>query len=225
VFPVGFLAFVVAGVVIIKPRSAHVFVGVKAPALKIVRGADGLILRDKLNSNRSAGQSIFSTSGLFAFTVFLLLTAPPTAWSARPKIAAAAPDFALKSVTGENLRLSEYRGDIVLLNFWSTRCGRCRAQLSELDTLYSEHREQGLQLLSVNIDEDKDSVREAVANLQLQFPVMFDEHKSVSQLYDLGAMPFTVLIDHTGTVRYVHAGYKRGDEFMYGDEMEILLAE
>ncbi len=121
--------------------------------------------------------------------------------------------------------MSEYRGEIVLLNFWSTRCGRCRDQLSELDALYTKHREHGFQLLSVNIDKDQDSVREAVENLRLQFPVMLDEQKSVSRLYDFGSMPFTVLIDPTGTVRYVHAGYKRGDELMYGDEMNILLAE
>ena len=151
--------------------------------------------------------------------------APLTGWPSPPTIAEAAPDFALKSVAGDNLRLSEYRGEIVLLNFWSTRCGRCRDQLSELDTLYAEHREHGFQLLSVNIDKDQDSVHEAVENLRLQFPVMLDQQKSVSRLYDFGSMPFTVLIDPTGTVRYVHAGYKRGDELMYGDEMNILLAE
>jgi len=225
VFPFSFLALTVAGVVAIKPRFARDFVGVNALVCKMKWGTDGLILRSKLKPNRSAGQRTFLIPGLFAFTVSLLLTALPTAWSARPTIAEVAPDFALKSVTGENLRLSEYRGDIVLLNFWSTRCGRCRDQLSELDTLYSKHREQRFQLLSINIDKDQDSVRQTVENLRLQFPVMFDEQKAVSRLYDLGAMPFTVLIDPTGTVRYVHAGYKRGDELLYGDETEILLAE
>ena len=183
------------------------------------------MLRRKRKPNRSAGQCRELTAGLVKFTALLLLAVPLAAWAARPTVADTAPDFALKSVTGNNLRLSEYRGDVVLLNFWSTRCGRCRDQLSQLDILYSEHREQGFQLLSINIDTDQDSVREAVAGLRLQYPVMFDEQKSVSRLYDLGTMPFTVLIDPTGTVRYVHEGYKRGDELIYDDEMGILLAE
>ena len=181
--------------------------------------------RDQQKSNRSVGQCRSCGDGLFVFATLLLLMAPLTGWTSPPTIAEAAPDFALKSVTGENLRLSEYRGEVVLLNFWSTRCGRCRDQLSELGTLYTEHREHGFQLLSVNIDKDRDSARQAVENLRLAFPVMLDEQKSVSRLYDFGSMPFTVLIDPAGTVRYVHAGYKRGDELMYGDEMNILLAE
>jgi len=80
-------------------------------------------------------------------------------------------------------------------------------------------------LLSINIDRDQDSAREVVASLQLQFSVMFDEQKSVSRLYDLGSIPFTVLIDPTGTVRYMHTDYKRGDEHMYASQLELLLAE
>jgi peroxiredoxin len=198
---------------------------VKALALKVFRELTALITRNKQKPNRLVSQRGFLKAGLCNFTVLSLLTIPLAAWSARPNISEAAPDFALKSVTGENLRLSEYRGDVVILNFWSMRCGRCRDQLSQLNTVYSEHRDQGFQLLSINIDTDQESVRETVAGLQLQFPVMFDEHKSVSRLYDLGTMPFTILVDSTGAVRYVHAGYKRGDEFAYRDEMKILLAE
>ena len=183
------------------------------------------MLRRKRKPNPSAGQCRASIADLVKFTALLLLTVPLAAWAARPTVAGAAPDFVLKSVTGNNLRLSEYRGDVVLLNFWSTRCGRCRDQLSQLDMLYSEHREEKFQLLSINIDTDQDSVRETVAGLRLQYPVMFDEQKSVSRLYDLGTMPLTVLIDPTGIVRHVHVGYKRGDELIYDGEMEMLLAE
>ena len=155
----------------------------KAPTLKTFRGAEGLVQRDKTNSNRSAGQRRFSTHGLLAFTALLLLIAPLTGWPSPPTIAEAAPDFALKSVAGDNLRLSEYRGEIVLLNFWSTRCGRCRDQLSELDTLYAEHREHGFQLLSVNIDKDQVSVnldkdgKLSVLELNITIP----EQEAISQ--------------------------------------------
>ncbi len=183
------------------------------------------MLLDKPGQKPSVRQHGVLIGSLLRFIVLTIIVSPSAAWSARPVIAEAAPDFALKTATGDNLRLSEYRGDIVLLNFWSTRCGRCRNQLSKLDALYSAHREQGFQLLSINIDREQDSAREVVASLRLQFPVMFDEQKFVSRLYDLGSIPFTVLIDPTGTVRYMHTDYKRGDEHMYASQLELLLAE
>lgn len=158
----------------------------------------------------------------FLLTAVVLL---PTAVGAPPRANEAAPDFALKSLEGGNLRLSEYRGEVVVLNFWSTRCGRCRDQLGELDALYTNHRNQGLRLLSVNIDKDEETVREAVADLGLRFPVLLDDTSRVSKLYDLRKIPFTVIIDPTGTVRYVHAGYRRGDEQHYDNETGILISE
>lgn len=145
--------------------------------------------------------------------------------AARPVVAEVAPDFALKSLTGENLRLSEYRGGIVMVNFWSTRCGRCRDQLIKLNNLYAEHQDRGFQLLSVNIDKDAKAVRETVNNLHLRFPVLLDDQSAVSRLYDLPELPFTILIDPTGTVRYVHADYRRGDDTFYNSEIGILSAE
>ena len=65
-----------------------------------------------------------------------------------------APDFALKSSTGENLRLSEYRGDVVMINFWATWCGPCRQEMPLLDELYNRYQRVGFNLLGVNIDDD-----------------------------------------------------------------------
>jgi len=65
-----------------------------------------------------------------------------------------APDFALKSSTGQNLRLSEYRGDVVMINFWATWCGPCRQEMPLLDELYSRYQRVGFNLLGVNIDDD-----------------------------------------------------------------------
>jgi peroxiredoxin len=150
---------------------------------------------------------------------------PAAVEAARPLISEAAPDFALKSLAGENLRLSEYRGQTVMLNFWSTRCGRCRDQLSKLDDLYSRHQDSEFQLLSVNIDKDANAVRKTVNNLGLQFPVLLDDQSTVSRLYDVRKIPLTVLIDPTGSVRYLYLDYRRGDEDAYMDKLVILLAE
>lgn len=136
-----------------------------------------------------------------------------------------APDFVLKSTTGENLRLSEYRGDVVLINFWATWCGPCRQEMPLLDELYQRYQRVGFRLLGVNIDDDSSRATAMVDELGVSFPVVFDAQKKVSKLYDVEAMPATVLLDREGTVRHVHHGYQPGYEQQYLDEIRSLLRE
>ena len=137
----------------------------------------------------------------------------------------AAPDFALKSSTGENLRLSEYRGEVVMVNFWATWCGPCRQEMPLLDQLYSRYERVGFTLLGVNIDDNSSKAMNMVQELGVSFPVLFDSRKEVSKLYQVDTMPATVLIDREGTVRYIHHGYKPGYENEYLDQIRSLLRE
>lgn len=137
----------------------------------------------------------------------------------------AAPDFALKSSSGENLRLSEYRGDVVMINFWATWCGPCRQEMPLLDELYTRYERVGFNLLGVNIDDDSRRAMQMIEELGVNFPVLFDAQKEVSKLYDVEAMPVTVLVDREGNVRYVHHGYKPGYEDKYLDQVRSLLRE
>ena len=136
-----------------------------------------------------------------------------------------APDFALKSSTGENMRLSEYRGDVVMINFWATWCGPCRQEMPLLDDLYARYQRVGFNLLGVNIDDDSSRAMKMVNELGVNFPVLFDARKEVSRLYEVEAMPVTVLVDREGTVRHVHHGYKPGYEQKYLDQIRSLLRE
>ena len=136
-----------------------------------------------------------------------------------------APDFALKSATGENLRLSEYRGDVVMINFWATWCGPCRQEMPLLDDLYNRYQRVGFNLLGVNIDDDSGRAMQMYEELGVSFPVLFDEKKEVSKLYQVEAMPVTILVDRHGTVRHVHLGYKPGYEEKYLTEIRALLRE
>ena len=137
----------------------------------------------------------------------------------------AAPDFALKSSNGENLRLSEYRGNVVMINFWATWCGPCRQEMPLLDELYNRYERVGFNLLGVNIDDDSSRAMRMVEELGVDFPVLFDAQKEVSKLYEVEAMPVTVIVDRQGTVRYVHHGYKPGYEDKYLDQIRTLLRE
>ncbi|MCH8159531.1 MAG: TlpA family protein disulfide reductase [Proteobacteria bacterium] len=136
-----------------------------------------------------------------------------------------APDFALKSTTGENLRLSEYRGDVVMINFWATWCGPCRQEMPLLDELYGRYHRVGFNLLGVNIDDDTTRALRMVEELDLHFPVVFDTRKEVSRLYNVEAMPATILVDREGNIRHVHHGYKPGYEDKYLDQIRALLRE
>ena len=136
-----------------------------------------------------------------------------------------APDFALKSSSGENLRLSEYRGNVVMVNFWATWCGPCRQEMPLLDELYARYQRVGFSLLGVNIDDNASKAMNMVSELGVSFPVLFDSRKEVSKLYQVEAMPVTVIIDREGTVRFVHHGYKPGYEEKYLDQIRTLLRE
>lgn len=136
-----------------------------------------------------------------------------------------APDFVLKSATGENLRLSEYRGDVVMINFWATWCGPCRQEMPLLDELYGRYQRVGFNLLGINIDDDSRRAMAMVNELGIKFPVLFDEDKKVSKLYEVEAMPLTLLLDREGTVRHIHHGYQPGYEQKYLNEIRSLLRE
>lgn len=136
-----------------------------------------------------------------------------------------APDFALKSTTGQNLRLSEYRGDVVMINFWATWCGPCRQEMPLLDDLYNRYERVGFKLLGVNIDDNSQRAIDMMKELGVNFPVLFDNTKDVSKLYNVNAMPVTVILDREGNVRHVHQGYKPGYEEKYLNEVRALLRE
>jgi thiol-disulfide isomerase/thioredoxin len=136
-----------------------------------------------------------------------------------------APDFALRSMKGPPVRLSEHLGEVVVINFWATWCGPCRQEMPLLDELYGKYQRAGLVLLSVNIDEAAEPAIEMAQTLKVSYPVLFDAHKDVSRAYDVGAMPVTVLVDRAGVVRYVSEGYKPGYEKRYTDKLRELLNE
>jgi thiol-disulfide isomerase/thioredoxin len=155
----------------------------------------------------------------------LLMTVPLIGSSAARLMNQPAPDFALRSFEGQNLRLSEHLGEVVLINFWATWCGPCRQEMPLLDELYAKYRLAGLVLMSVNIDETQEPAMEMARTLKVSYPVLFDARKDVSRAYDVGTMPLTVLVDREGVVRYISEGYKPGYEQRYTDRLRELLNE
>lgn len=136
-----------------------------------------------------------------------------------------APDFTLKSVTGENLRLSEYRGEVVLINFWASWCGPCRQEMPILSELHDKYRALGFTVLGINVEADSGKARKLLQELPVSFPVVFDADSVVSRQYDVVAMPSTVLVDRDGNIRFLHKGYKAGLEAVYQQQIRDLVRE
>jgi peroxiredoxin len=136
-----------------------------------------------------------------------------------------APDFTLKSLEGPNLRLKEQRGKVVLVNFWATWCAPCREEMPQLNKLFDKYRASGFALLGVNVDEDSRNAAGIAGQLGVKFPVLLDSDKAVSKLYELSAMPSTVLIDRDGKLRFTHRGYRPGYELEYDKQIRNLLKE
>jgi peroxiredoxin len=159
---------------------------------------------------------------LAGITAIVLITA--TAVTAGIK-QSAAPDFTLKSVEGENLKLSEYRGEVVLINFWASWCGPCRQEMPVLSELHNKYKALGFTVLGVNVEEDSSKARKLLQELPVSFPVLFDNESVVSKQYDVVAMPSTVLVDRNGNMRYLHKGYKPGLEDVYLQQVRALIRE
>ena len=136
-----------------------------------------------------------------------------------------APDFTLKSLEGSNLRLEEYRGQVVLINFWASWCGPCRQEMPLLDRLHHRYEDTGFAVLGVNVEGEVAPAQEIVDKTNVTFPILIDDGQKVSDMYNLQAMPTTVVVDRDGVIRYIHPGYKPGDEAKYVEVVKKLIRE
>lgn len=137
----------------------------------------------------------------------------------------AAPDFTLKSTQGDNIRLSEHRGEVVLLNFWASWCGPCRQEMPLLDALQQRYSKLGFNVVGVNVDKDSALANKLLKDIPVTFPVLLDNTGVVSTSYNVSAMPTTVIIDRDGNMRYLHKGYKPGYEQDYEKQIKELIQE
>lgn len=104
------------------------------------------------------------------------------------------------------MSLEDERGKVVLLNFWATWCGPCRAEMPLLDRVYQERKADGLVVLAVNFDEPRDAVEDFRDELQLSFPILLDPGAEVQKLYRVLAYPTSFWVDREGVIRRVYVG-------------------
>jgi peroxiredoxin len=133
-----------------------------------------------------------------------------------------APDFVLPAANGSNVRLSEHRGDVVLLLFWSSHCSTCAAQLSALDALDGTYQSAGLTTLAVSVDDEPARALAYAQEHRTHFPLLLDRSKQVGRAFGVVQLPTLVLIDRSGTVRYMNSDPSR-DQSSLVREVRTLL--
>jgi peroxiredoxin len=138
---------------------------------------------------------------------------------------AGAPDFALRATSGSNFRLSEHRGEVVLLVFWGSRCSQCASQLASLSRIVDTYRSAGLAALAVNVDDDQVAAAEFAVAHPVSFPVLLDPAKAVARQYAVDNLPMVLLVDRAGRIRHVHRDYRSGSDAQYLDQIKVLLDE
>jgi len=140
-------------------------------------------------------------------------------------ISGKAPDFTLKSRSGKNLRLSDFRGQVVMLNFWASWCGPCREEMPIMEKFYKRYKKLGFTILGVNVEEDSSKANAYLRDIKVSFPILYDNTNKLSEVYSVRAMPTTVMIDRNGNMRYLHQGFKTGTEKAYKKEIKKLIRE
>ncbi|UCH61708.1 MAG: TlpA family protein disulfide reductase [Fidelibacterota bacterium] len=134
-----------------------------------------------------------------------------------------APDFTLRSLDGERIKLSSLRGKLVLLNFWATWCGPCRREIPDLNRIYESYRDRGVVILGVSWDElQVEQIKKFVTNYKVTYPVLHGTQSELSQVGRAyawqGYLPTTYLIDREGYVRDVYIGARSERFFLKGIE-------
>jgi len=135
-----------------------------------------------------------------------------------------APDFtALSLVEGETVKLSEYRGKVVYLDFWASWCPPCLTSLPQFNQLSEEFPASQFQMLAVNVDENPDKARKFLRKHPVRYPSAMDPKAKLPEKFGLKTMPTSYLIDRKGVVRYVHKGFRRGDLDRIRSEIQKVL--
>ncbi len=123
-----------------------------------------------------------------------------------------APDFRLRSSDGTHLALSEFRGKIIVLNFWATWCLPCREEMPNLERIWTEYRSQGVIVLGLDVQDDWDDAVAFSRKLKVSYPILHDPEQTRMTAYEVTALPTTVFIGRDMRIRNRFVGGYQGSD-------------
>jgi peroxiredoxin len=137
-----------------------------------------------------------------------------------------APGFTLRDINKKEVKLSDYRGKVVLINFWATWCQPCQAEMPHLQDMYDDLKDKGFEILSISIDEARDAskVKPLIRRGKYTFPVLLDKQTKVIPLYNPDqTLPYNALVDKEGKLVWTKLSYAPGEEKLLREKvMEYL---
>jgi peroxiredoxin len=166
----------------------------------------------------------FAASAL-ALVCASLLQSPVFAAEKYELLGQPAPDLVARSLTGENVRVSEHRGEVVVVSFWSGSCNTCRRQLEALNRIAKTYGSAGLTVIGVNLDDNLVRAEKFARAQAVQFQLLVAAAKGTGFDYRVDRLPMLVFVDREGRLRVAHREFKARDEAIYVRELRTLLDE
>ena len=137
----------------------------------------------------------------------------------------AAPDVRLQTEQGAPVQLAAFKGKVVLVDFWASWCVPCKTSFPALDAIYREYQPRGLEVLAVNLDEERRSADAFLSAHPHRMTVLFDPRGTAPVAFGVKGMPTSFVIDKTGAIRFTHMGYSGNVDHSYRQEIAQLLSE
>lgn len=123
-----------------------------------------------------------------------------------------APEFVLRDLDGNQHRLSDYRGQVVIINFWATWCPPCREEMPSMQCAWESLKNDGIHMLAINVGEDEDTIFQFTANYPVDFPLLMDSDSGVINQWPVRGLPTTFVVDPKGRISYRAIGGREWDD-------------
>ncbi len=157
---------------------------------------------------------------IFAFCLF-----PVCSWSAQSGDPAPECSLPLLTDDSQTVSLNQFKGKVILLDFWASWCPPCEKSFPFLDQLQEKFKSKGLEVITVNLDEEKQDALTFIKSRPVTFTIVHDSEGICPELYQVQAMPSSYLIDKSGKIKYVNYGFLTSEEEALTNQVTSLLNE
>jgi thiol-disulfide isomerase/thioredoxin len=159
--------------------------------------------------------------------VFMILCAAFTINSFSQDINKPAHTFNMLSIKGDTVNLQSFTGKVVILDFWASWCKPCKEEMPYFIDLYERNKDNGLVIIAVNLDENKDKLTGFIDKLdkEIQFFIVHDKDSKIAGEYKIETMPTSFVLDKKGIIRYKHEGFENSYKEQFENEIKKLSAE